>query len=345
MHCPCNVTLIAGGVDAGHCNGKGKDAKFRSPAEIVFVDKNLYVCDSGNGAIRVIDLFSCFVTLRRFHLRTTKTRCVRSVQVHDLLISCEMEFEGLLSPVAIGISTTNVLYISDIRLRKVFSLSQMYKDVDAFKGHLEELYSFPKSALPMALTCTRDGEYLLVGNCDKEVGSGVTVVDIASRTIKTLAVTSPTGLTVTSNGQFFVVSSEKHCVYEYPVDELLKGPVAGTKYGSVSGHRDGRDICWINPSGVCSFRITVFVSDTGNKAVRLITSRKAPVPLKKVMSSYADLFGIDRKTKDTSNERMEDVRKVVRFFNNHDGIENNAAIFHCLSTRAYKALQRAYRNR
>ena len=68
----------------------------------------------------------------------------------------------------------------------------------------------------------------------------------------------------------FVVSSKQHCVYEYPVDELLKGPVAGTKYGSVSGHRDGVDICWSNPSGICSFRNTVFVSDTGNKAVRLL---------------------------------------------------------------------------
>ena len=73
-----------------------------------------------------------------------------------------------------------------------------------------------------------------------------------------------------------------------------------TKYGSVSGHRDGLDICWSNPSGIYSFRNTVFVSDTGNKAVRLITSPKALVPLQKVMSSYADLLGIDRKTKDTS---------------------------------------------
>lgn len=333
MHCPCNVTHIAGGVDAGHCNGKGKDAKFRSPAGIVFVDKKLYVCDSGNGAFRVIDLFSLFCHPSKISSEDDgdsdsentdcATRRVRSVQVHDLLIRCEMEFEGLLSPVAICSSTTNVLYTSDIHLRKVFSLSQIYKDEDGFKGHLEELYSFNNSGLPTALTCMLDGEYLLVGNCDKELGTGVTVVNIASRTIvKTLAVKSPTGLKVTSNEQLFVVSSEKHCVYEYRVDELLKGPVAGTKYGNVSRHRDGVDNCWSNLSGICSFRNTVFASDTGNKAMRLITLPKALVPLQKVMSSYAVLFGIDKKTKDTSERTFEEsikyVCEVVRFFDNHE---------------------------
>ncbi|KAJ7377706.1 hypothetical protein OS493_027268 [Desmophyllum pertusum] len=35
MHCPANVTLIAGGVEPGHANGHGRKTRFRNPAGVV----------------------------------------------------------------------------------------------------------------------------------------------------------------------------------------------------------------------------------------------------------------------------------------------------------------------
>ena len=46
MHCPANVTLIAGGGEPGHTNGYGKKARFRNQAGIaVKKSGKLYVCD------------------------------------------------------------------------------------------------------------------------------------------------------------------------------------------------------------------------------------------------------------------------------------------------------------
>ena len=60
MHCPANVTLIAGGVEPGHANGYGRKAKFRNPAGVVIIKEQLYVCDQENGRVRVVNTRSLF---------------------------------------------------------------------------------------------------------------------------------------------------------------------------------------------------------------------------------------------------------------------------------------------
>ena len=140
MHCPCSVTLIAGGVQAGHSNGKGKDATFRNPSGIAFLDNILFVCDTGNGVMRAIYINSLFYHASRINEDTEDegekntsedcaTRRVRNVTVRDLFVMSETDFNGLLSPVAICSSKEdNVLYVLDIFLRKVLSLSDIHED-------------------------------------------------------------------------------------------------------------------------------------------------------------------------------------------------------------------------
>ena len=61
MHCPANVTLIAGGGEPGHTNGHGNKARFRNPAGIAVKESGkLYVCDQGNGRVRVVNLRTLF---------------------------------------------------------------------------------------------------------------------------------------------------------------------------------------------------------------------------------------------------------------------------------------------
>lgn len=57
MHCPANVTLIAGGVEPGHANGHGRKTRFRNPAGVEANDGQLYVCDQGNGRVYIRSLF------------------------------------------------------------------------------------------------------------------------------------------------------------------------------------------------------------------------------------------------------------------------------------------------
>ena len=44
------------------------------------------------------------------------------------------------------------------------------------------------------------------------------------------------------------------------------------------------------PPALCVYRNTVFVCDTGNKAVRMLTSAKGLIPLQSVMAGYANIY-------------------------------------------------------
>lgn len=60
MHCPSNVTLVTGGVGQGYVNGIGRKSKFNSPSGIAAHGDQLYICDQGNGRIRVVNVASLF---------------------------------------------------------------------------------------------------------------------------------------------------------------------------------------------------------------------------------------------------------------------------------------------
>ncbi|CAH3114441.1 unnamed protein product [Porites lobata] len=61
MHCPANVTFIAGGGEPRHTNGYGNKARFRNPAGIAVKESGkLYICDQGNGRVRVVNLRTLF---------------------------------------------------------------------------------------------------------------------------------------------------------------------------------------------------------------------------------------------------------------------------------------------
>ena len=51
------------------------------------------------------------------------------------------------------------------------------------------------------------------------------------------------------------------------------------------------------PTTLCAYRNTVFICDTGNKSVRMLTSAKALIPLQKKFAQYANVFRIDAKAK------------------------------------------------
>ena len=68
---------------------------------------------------------------------------------------------------------------------------------------------------------------------------------------------------------------------------------------------------------------TVFISDTGNKSVRILTSAKALIPLQKRFAQYANVFRIDAKAKkeDLSGAfegHVKHVEEVITFLNHHE---------------------------
>ena len=113
MHCPANVTLIAGGGEPGHTNGSGSKARFKNPAGVVVREEELYVCEQGNGTIRVVNMRSLFFNASRIGQEDTDAtesqseeedfaiRQIRKVSVHNLSLIPEENVLDLVSPFAI----------------------------------------------------------------------------------------------------------------------------------------------------------------------------------------------------------------------------------------------------
>ena len=88
------------------------------------------------------------------------------------------------------------------------------------------------------------------------------------------------GIAVTEEGTVFASSSKEHGLYSAQQNEikLNTGSLVLTCAGTGPGHRDGTNSEWNIPTALCTYRSTVFVCDTGNKAVRMLTSAKKTCP-------------------------------------------------------------------
>lgn len=63
----------------------------------------------------------------------------------------------------------------------------------------------------------------------------------------------------------------------------------------------------------------VFICDTGNKAVRMLTTGKGLIPLQSTFCQYANVFRIDKQAKEEDlpvsfEDHVKDVEEVVAFF-------------------------------
>ena len=93
--------------------------------------------------------------------------------------------------------------------------------------------------------------------------------------------------------------------------------------GETAGHRDGVKSRWNMPSALCVYRNNVFICDTGNKAVTLLTSAKGLIPLQIRMTQYANLFRLDEKANKedlprTFEDHVKHVEELVAFLSNHE---------------------------
>ena len=110
---PCDVTLIAGGGEPGHTNGSGSKARFKNPAGVVVREEELYVCEQGNGTIRVVNMRSLLFNASRIgqedpHAAESQSeeedfaiRQIRKVSVRNLSLIPEENVPDLVSPFAI----------------------------------------------------------------------------------------------------------------------------------------------------------------------------------------------------------------------------------------------------
>ena len=134
------------------------------------------------------------------------------------------------------------------------------------------------------------------------------------------------GIVVTEEGTVFASSSKEHGLYCAQQNEikLNTGSLVLTCGGTGPGHRDGTNSEWNTPSALCTYRNTVFVCDTENKTVRMLTSGKKLVPVQNEMAKYTNVFKLDREasSKDylptTFDEHLKHVHTVNYFFSEQE---------------------------
>ncbi|CAH3167245.1 unnamed protein product [Porites lobata] len=253
MHCPANVTLIAGGGEPRHTNGYGNKARFRNPAGIAVKESGqLYICDQGNGRVRVVNLRTLFCHASQIVQGSAEEsqseeedcagRRIRKVHVHDLSLISEGNVPDLVSPFAICASAKGSveLFVSDVGLGKIFSISGVVDDEETnCVGQLNELFCFDRSSLLTSLALTRDEQYLLVGDGN---GSCIHLCQVRGRLkLRTISnIPGLMGIAVTDGGTVFLSSSKEHVLFSLKEEEMLGGKETLTKVcGETAGHRDG----------------------------------------------------------------------------------------------------------
>ena len=123
-------------------------------------EEELYVCDEGNyGTIRVVNMRSLFFRASRIGQEDPAAeesqseeedfaiRRIRKVSVHNLSLIPEENVPDLVLLFALFAATKNnfELYVSDFRLGKVFTITNVMEEETNYIGELKELLSFDSS--------------------------------------------------------------------------------------------------------------------------------------------------------------------------------------------------------
>ena len=185
------------------------------------------------------------------------------------------------------------------------------------------MFCFGLSSLLSSLALTCDKQYLLVGDGN---GSCIDLFQVRGRLkLRTISnIPGLKGIAVTDGETVFLSSSKEHALFSLKEEEMLGGTETLTKLcGETAGHRDGVQIRWNKPTALRIHRNTVFVYDTGNKAVRMLTSAKGLILLQSKTTQYANVSRLDKKAKEedlphTFEDHVKSVEELVAFLSNHE---------------------------
>ena len=120
----------------------------------------LYVCEQGNGRVRVVKFRTLFCHASQIvqgHAEESQSeekdyavRRIPKFHVHDLSLISQGNVPDLVSPFVVWASAKDSveLFMSDVRLGKIFSISGVVDEEEAnCVGQLNELFCFDRSSL------------------------------------------------------------------------------------------------------------------------------------------------------------------------------------------------------
>ena len=335
LHCPASVSSIAGENQPG-CRD-GKKSLFQEPSGLCMFMNLLFLCDSGNSSIRVID--TARLVSKRRTASTLEPGTSESVEEEDgIPIAGKYTVTSTLS--LISTSRTPLvrpfsiccgrrilqdypdLFVGDTKQGKVFKITDV-KLANQCSGRLQELYPAGSTSvriLPVAVLFHQDRLFVANGTTSEP---GIHVLHANRRTLLSTITSpllpSPSGMCIVDN--CLMVTCENHTVVKVShmdtkvtVEHFTgKANEPGAEDGVVSSAR------FHSPHGIANMGSSLFICDSGNKSIRLVTNSE---PLRKLSSfvyPYAKVFEIDHyrgAPRFSFSEAMSVIDKLVEFFMN-----------------------------
>lgn len=245
-----NVTTVAGNGVLGFADGKGSEARFHSPMGVAIgQDGLLYVADTGNHAIRVID--------EEGQVTTLNASSERIVEIVPGIIEEAGDYlDGPLSealfnePYAIAVDDIGNLYVSDSGNQLIRYIDLEAGTVSTVAGTIREPFFEPGSLY--AEGAYADGPALQA------------------------AFHAPKGLFLNDDGSLLIADSLNHTI------RLLKDGQVSTVAGNMDadhGLTDGINgfNALYNPTNVVAFNESVLIADTYNQVIRELKWFTLPV--------------------------------------------------------------------
>ncbi|HEX8834269.1 MAG TPA: thioredoxin-like domain-containing protein [Abditibacteriaceae bacterium] len=277
---------VAGSGQVGYKDGGFDEAQFHNPQGMALRGGTLYVADTGNHAVRALDLKTGMV---KTIAGTGKQAAWRSTGGTGIRAALASPWDLLLQG--------DTLYIAMAGPHQIWRMNLKTTRVDVFAGsgreaRLDGALNTAELAQPSGLAT--DGRSLFFADSESSSIRAADLLGAAQQKVTTLAgggtVTSlfqfgdvdgsgetvrlqhPLGVAY-GDGKLYIADTYNHKIKVYfPATEKTE-----TLAGNGRGNRDGSDAQFYEPGGISLSGNKLFIADTNNHAIRVLDLRTKSV--------------------------------------------------------------------
>ena len=294
------IILKIGSGIRGMVDGDIAEAKFSYPQGILYDNKNLYIADTGNNSLRIVDFETQKVKTiigsgDQGDALQVKRIDAKSV---DLSAPTDLEFFPDKSSIAISNSGTNQILVFDIKNKNISILAG-----NGEKGEDDGVYPENSLAQTADMAVYSNKLYFVDGltsNFRVVNKDGVLKTLYSNKSSKKLQ--NPRGLIVDDTGAY-ISDSFNHVIRKYDFNSQQLNTLFGFDRGEDVGTKTSFD----EPSGLVSIIDKLYVVDTNNNRVLAVNRVKGS-------STLLDLIPPQKLYKETFVEYLPNLQKSQDIF-------------------------------
>ena len=294
------IILKIGSGIRGMVDGDIAEAKFSYPQGILYDNKNLYIADTGNNSLRLVDFEAQKVKTIIGSGEQGEALQVKRIDAKsvDLSAPTDLEFFPDKSSIAISNSGTNQILVFDIKNKNISILAG-----NGDKGEDDGVYPENSLAQTADMAVYSNKLYFVDGltsNLRVVNKDGVLKTLYSNKSSKKLQ--NPRGLIVDDTGAY-ISDSFNHVIRKYDFNSQQLNTLFGFDRGEDVGTKTSFD----EPSGLVSIIDKLYVVDTNNNRVLAVNRVKGS-------STLLDLIPPQKLYKETFVEYLPNLQKSQDIF-------------------------------